>query len=194
VTAKIATLVFLMGAVPARAQTNAAPSPTLSQASSNSPAALLNQARALAARGEQIRSNCVQNRRYVCGRILKILPDGLVVDSGYTGLLKPPLNRSWLVPGTAVVARDSHLVESNEPDSVCVGLVFVTDIPKSRRLKPKEFDYLVVHAYPAGQRTYTSIGNIHRTVRRYSAGLESAVRLHLQSEADQSHASAAEVK
>lgn len=152
------------------------------------------QARLLAVRSEAIRSNCIQNRRYVCGRILEILPEGMVVDSGYSDLLKPPLNKSWLVPGTAVVKRAPHLVESKEPDSVCVGLVFVTDTPKSRRVKPKQFDYLVAHAYPAGSFTFTSVGQIRRTLRRYSLGLETAVRLTLQSQPKPSPAPVAEGK
>ncbi len=194
--AKIAIILilFLAGASAALAQTNFAAATNLSQTTSKSTAATPYQSRLWAARGEQIRSICVENRRYICGRILKILSDGLVVDSGYTSLLKPPLNHSWLVPGTAVVARDANLVESKEADSVCVGLVFVTDIPKSRRIKPKQYDYLVLHGYPAGQRTYTSVGAIQRTVRRYSAGLESAVRLNLQTEADRASANSAEVK
>src|SRR5580700_1179538 len=44
----------------------------------------------------KIREGCIQNRRVVCGRILKILPEGMVIDSGYTNLMRPPLNRSWL--------------------------------------------------------------------------------------------------
>ena len=33
---------------------------------------------------EQIRADCLQGRRLICGKILKVLPDGLVVESGYT--------------------------------------------------------------------------------------------------------------
>lgn len=50
-------------------------------------------------RAEQIRAAGIQGRRSICGRILKILPDGLVVESGYTSLLRPELSHSWLVPG-----------------------------------------------------------------------------------------------
>ncbi len=131
-------------------------------------------------RAEQIRAAGIQGRRLICGRILKILPDGLVVESGYTSLLRPELSHSWLVPGTIQASPDPHLVEGREPGDVATGLVFLTDIPKTRGLKPKAYDYVVIQAFPAGQYTYTSVGNIQRTIRRFACGLETAVRLTLE--------------
>lgn len=128
---------------------------------------------------ERVRTECIQNRRMICGQIMKILPDGLVVDSGFTNLLRQPLVRSWLVPGTVTATRATDFVEGNSPDSVCVGLVYLTDIPKSRRARPRLYDYVIIEAYPAGKITYRSLGTIHRTVRRYSAVLENAVDLVL---------------
>jgi len=48
------------------------------------------------------RAACIQGRRIICGRVLQITPAGLVVDSGYTGLLQPPLNHAWLNRATAL--------------------------------------------------------------------------------------------
>ncbi len=141
-----------------------------------------NQSPTLAEHAEQIRTSCIQGRRSICGKILKVLPDGLVIESGYTNLMRYPLDRSWLVPGTATASRPPDLIEGRETDSVCVGLVFLTDIPKSRSLKPKQYDYVIIQAYPAGNYTYTSLGTIQRTVRRFSAGLPTAVALCLQAE------------
>jgi hypothetical protein len=84
----------------------------------------------LAARAEKIRAECIQGRRYVCGRVLQITPAGLVVDSGYPSLLQPPLNRSWLTRANVAPARPAVLVEGAEPDAIAVGLVFLTDLPK----------------------------------------------------------------
>jgi len=131
---------------------------------------------------EAIRADCIQGRRIICGRIVKVLPDGLVVDSGYTNLMRHPLDRSWLIPSTVEAAREPNLVEKNEPDCVCVGLVFLTDTPKSRRAKPKAFDYVVLQAYPTGHFTYNSVGTIQRTVRRFSGSLPMAMRLNLKAE------------
>jgi len=152
-----------------------------------------NQVPSIAGRIQQIRAACIQNRRYICGKILQVLPAGLVVDSGYTNLLRTPITRSWLVPGTVTASRASILVEGKEPGSICVGLVFLTDIPKSRRLKPKAYDYVILEGYPTGQYTYTSVGNVQRTVRKFTAVLEKAVDLKLQSE-NSTPAPAAEVK
>ncbi len=165
-------VVLALTAVSATGQTNAsAPAtdyPTLAR-----------QAREYEQATEKIRSDCIQGRRIICGRILKILPDGLVVESGYTNLMRAPLNKSWLVPGTVQTSRAATLVEGKEPGCVCVGLVFLTDLPKSRaRTKPKPYDYVVIQGYPAGKYTYTSVGTIQRTVRRFSAGLPSAIRLN----------------
>lgn len=127
---------------------------------------------------ERLRTECVQGRRYVCGRVLQILPDGLVIDSGYTELLNPPLNQTWVSPGTVTLKRDPNVLELNAPDAVCIGPVFLTDIPK--RPKVKQYDYVVIHGYPAGQITYAPVPGITKTVRRFSAGLETAVRLNLE--------------
>lgn len=138
----------------------------------------INQDPAVARRVGVIRADCIQNRRLICGKIIKMLPGGLVVQSGYTNLLRHPLDRSWLAPGTVVASRPPNLVESKEPGSICVGLVYLTDYPKSRRTKPKPFDYVILEGYPAGQYTYTSVGTLQRTVRRFSVSLAEAVRLN----------------
>jgi hypothetical protein len=136
------------------------------------------QARAYEQATEKIRDDCVQGRRIICGRILKILPEGLVVDSGYTNLMRPPLSKTWLIPGTVLTERATNLVEGREPGCVCVGLVFLTDLPKSRSAKPHRYDYVVVQAYPTGHYTYTSVGTIQRTVRRFSGTLAAAILLN----------------
>jgi hypothetical protein len=120
--------------------------------------------------------DCIQNRRMICGKIVKITPDGLVVDSGYTNLMRAPLNRSWLIPGTVAATRSTDLVETHEPDSICVGLVFVTDLPRTPGAKPKQFDYVNLEGYPVGSYTYTSVGSLERTVREFTHKLDKAAQ------------------
>jgi hypothetical protein len=177
------TFLFCLAVLSASAETN-----TVS-AVSNPPSQIIqtqtNQAPASGERAEQIRAACVQGRRLICGKILRVLPDGLVIECGYTNLMRPPLDRSWLVPGTATASREPNLIEDREPGSMCAGVVFLTDIPKSRRdkpQKPKQYDYVILQGYPAGQYTYTSLGTVERTVRRFSAGLQTAIDLSLQAE------------
>src|ERR1700728_4034466 len=112
-----------LGVVPAQAQTNG----PVHQGNSVSftPTNQLDYLNHLQA-VETVRADCIQSRRIICGRILKVLPSGLVVDSGYTSLMRHPLDRSWLVPSTVQAEREPNLVEKNEPDCVCAGLVFVT--------------------------------------------------------------------
>ena len=155
-----------------------------------------NQPPSATTRTEQIRAECLQGRRIVCGKILKVLPAGLVVESGYPDLLRPPLNKSWLVPGSVSVARADSLVEGREPESVCVGVVFLTDVPKSRgaAAKPKPYDYVILLGYPAGQYTYDSVGTVKKTVRRFSANLLKAVNLNSETKEKSGAASAAEAK
>jgi hypothetical protein len=76
--------------------------------------------------------------------------------------------------------RPANLMEENTPGAVCVGLVFVTDIPK--RPVPKRYDYVVLLGYPAGQYSYTAVGTVHKTIRRFSAILAQAVELNLKVE------------
>ena len=133
-----------------------------------------------AVRAEQIRMDCIRGRRLICGKVLKIFPDGLVVDSGYTDLLRPPLTESWVVPGTVSVQRNPAVLELNEPGTPGIGLVFLTDIP--RRQPVKQFDYVILMSYPAGQYDYFPAPGVKKTIRKFSAGLDTAVRLILQAE------------
>ena len=127
-----------------------------------------------AQRMEAIRVDCIQNRRTICGKILKVLPEGLVIDSGYTNLMRDPLNRKWLVPGSVQEKAPVNVVEGNQPAAVCIGLVFLTDLP--RKPVPKVYDYVDLTGFPAGQFTYTSVGDVRRTVRKFSAKLNRLVQ------------------
>jgi hypothetical protein len=134
----------------------------------------------VAERRDQIRNACIKGRRVICGKVIKIFPDGLVVDSGYTALMNSPFNKSWVVDSGAAVSRDSKTLEVNEPGAACIGIVFLTDIPK--RPTPKLYDYVVIQGYPVGQHTYTSVPGVQKTVRGFSAGLETAIRMNLEAE------------
>jgi len=133
---------------------------------------------AMAMDPEQVRTECIEGRRLICGRVLKVSPDGLVVDSGYTDLLRPPLTQSWIMPGTVSASRNPAVLELKEPGAACIGLCFLTDIPK--RPKAKVFDYVVIMGYPAGAFRYAAVPKVERTIRKFSAGLDTAVKLTLQ--------------
>ncbi|MBC8097385.1 MAG: hypothetical protein H7Y43_16390 [Akkermansiaceae bacterium] len=133
-------------------------------------------------RAEATRAECLQGRRLICGKILKVFPGGLVVDSGYTDLLRPPINSSWLIPGNVTATRAANMVESNEPEAICVGLVYVTDYPKVPQGagKLRQYDYVSLLGYPAGHHTYTSAGTVEKTVRHFCADLQAAVKTKLK--------------
>jgi uncharacterized repeat protein (TIGR03806 family) len=125
---------------------------------------------------ERVRLDGIAGRRMICGKILRILPEGLVVESGYTDLLRPPLTDSWLVPGTVAATRTPNLVESREPGAICVGTILLTDLPRTRVKKtPRQFDYVILVGYPAGEATYTSVGTVQKTVRHFTGTLAAAV-------------------
>jgi hypothetical protein len=128
-------------------------------------------------RVEELRADCLERRRTVCGRIVRVSPEGLVVESGYDSLTRPPLNRSWLVPATATVGAAPHLVEGNRQDCICVGLVFLSDYPSTPRPGPN--DYVNLKGYPVGEFSYTSVGEVRRTIRRFSVKLKKAVQWRL---------------
>ena len=181
---KLALLTFVFAALSAAPQTNLVAPTNQFVVVSNLPALTVstdtNQGLALAQRVEAMRAVCIQNRRMICGKILKVLPDGIVVDSGYTNLMRAPLNQSWLIPGTAEAVRASNLVEANQPDAVCLGLVFLTDLPKSPGAKPKVFDFVNLEGFPMGQYTYTSVGDLKRTVRRFTTKVANSVRWNFE--------------
>ena len=128
---------------------------------------------------EQLRAECIAGRRAICGKILRIFPDGILVECGYTNLARGTLTKSWLVPGTVVASRAENLVESREPGALCVGTVFLTDLPRG---KPHQYDYVIIAGYLTGEYTYTSVGTIKKTVRRFSANLDKAVKENLAAE------------
>lgn len=163
-------------AMPLAAATNAAPALAVSEtatATTNQP----QDARALAQKGEAIRTACINGRRRICGKVLQIVPEGLVVESGYTNLLRPELSHSWLAPGNVTSSLPPNLVEQNSPGAVCVGLVLVTDIPK--RPAVKAYDYVIFQVYPAGQYDYVPVPTVKKIIRRFSVGLATAVQLNL---------------
>jgi hypothetical protein len=141
---------------------------------------------------EQIRTDCINGRRLICGKVLKIVPGGLVVDSGYTGLLRQPLTRSWVVPGSVPASQNPVAMELNEPGTPCIGLAFLTNIPP--RPKVKIFDYVIIMGYPSGQCVYTPITNVEKTIRKFSASLDAAIKLNLQAQENNSQTNAAGVK
>jgi hypothetical protein len=130
------------------------------------------------ANAEQVRAECIQGRRHICGRVLEVTKSGLVIDSGYTSLLHPPFDHSWLTPSTATPTRPGAQVERAAPDSIAVGLVFLTDLP--RRPKPHPYDYVSLIGYPCGQYNYVPVPGVTKTIRRFAAGLATAVRLSME--------------
>jgi hypothetical protein len=137
------------------------------------------QAKLLAQREEETRTACINGRRFICGRVVQMQPDGLVVDSGYATLMRPPFNQSWVVPGNVSVNRDAAAVEENRAGAPCIGLVFLTDIPK--RPAVKLYDYVTIQGYPAGSYTYKPVPGVEKKIRRFAAGVPTAVKLTLES-------------
>jgi hypothetical protein len=155
-------LIFLFG-VPAIAQTNA-PTPADEAARQKEISRIELK--------EKIRTQCLEGRRSICGKILRILPEGVLVEAGYTNLLREPLTKSWLVPATVIASPAQNLIEGKNPGAICVGTVFITDLPRG---KPHLYDYVILAGYPTGEITYTSVGTVKKTVRRFSANLDKAV-------------------
>jgi hypothetical protein len=156
-------LIFLL--LPAAAQTNVS--------SSTNQIAVRDQQAA------EIRAACIAGRRCVCGKVIKMVPEGLIVESGYTALMDPPFAGSWVIPGGALVNRDPKLIERSEPASPCIGTVLLTDFP--RRPAVNLYDYVLLQAYPAGEYVYTPVPGVQKPIRRFTGGLDTAVKLKLES-------------
>jgi len=163
---KLFLLLLFMASLPVAAQTNA-PAATTNQTSVHDD-------------GQRVaasRATCIQGRRCVCGKVIKIVPEGLVVESGYTALMEPPFTGAWVIPGGALVNRDPKLIERNEPASPCISTVLLTDFPK--RPAVKLYDYVLLQAYPAGEYLYTPVPGVEKPVRKFAGGLDTAVKMML---------------
>jgi hypothetical protein len=172
-----ATMLFLVWGVTALAETNssfATNSPGLSRVPASPDQA---EQLKVARQEEQLRARCIEGRRYVAGRVLQVLPEGLVVDSGYSALLSAPFNHSWVLSGTVSLNRDTSAIEEKKPNALCIGIVFLSNIPK--RPAVKAYDYVVLHGYPAGEYAYSPVPGVQKTVRRFSASLERAVQINM---------------
>jgi hypothetical protein len=131
-------------------------------------------------RAADIRAACIYGRRCVCGKVIQIVPEGLIVESGYTALMRPPFTGSWVIPSGALVNRDSNLIERDEPASPCIGTVLLTDFPK--RPAVKLYDYVLLQAYPAGEYLYVPVPGVEKQIRKFAGGLDTAVRLKVAAE------------
>ena len=118
----------------------------------------------------------------IAGKILQIQPDGLVIDSGYTNLDRYPLNRSWLAPGNVEANRATHVLEDRKPDSICIGLVFIADLPLTSGRMPQLYDYVHIEGFPMGEYTYHSVGDVRRVIRKFSTKLPTAMEWRINSE------------
>src|SRR5258708_2367851 len=180
-TLQLAIIVVAAQTNPAPGEYSVTPMTTLTQsAAQNQPAT--DSQKADVQHRNKIRAACIEGRRLICGKILDVLPGGLVVESGYTNLLREPLGKSWLIPGTVESSCAENLIEGATPGTVCVGLVFVVNLPRGTKVKPAKYDYVIIQGYPAGLYTYTSAGTLRRTVRRFSASLVDAVQLSVEAE------------
>jgi hypothetical protein len=166
---KLFLLIFFSAWLPAVAQTNI----TSSTNQTNQTAVRDREQRAA-----EIRTACINGRRCVCGKVIKIVPEGLIVESGYTALMEPPFTESWVIPGGALVNRDSKLLERSEPASPCFGTVLLTDLP--RRPVVKLYDYVLLQAYPAGEYLYTPVPGVQKPIRKFAGGLDTAIKIKLE--------------
>jgi hypothetical protein len=176
--AKKIAILWLLVAFSATAQTN-------TSTTSNSPVSRIesgietNPPMSSIELAEKLRGRCIEERRLICGKILRVFPTGLLIESGYTNLLREPLTKSWLAPATVTASQTKNLVESKEPGAICLGTVFLTDLPAG---KPHQYDYVMITAYPRGDFSYASVGKVQKTVRAFSANLDKAVRANFSAE------------
>ena len=131
-------------------------------------------------RAAEIRAACINGRRCVCGKVIKIVPEGLIVESGYTALMEPPFTGAWVIPSGALVNRNSKLIERNEPASPCIGTVLFADFPK--RPAVKLYDYVLLQGYPAGEYLYTPVPGVEKQIRKFAGGLDTAVKIKIAAE------------
>ena len=134
-------------------------------------------AKELSQRYEKVRAACIQGRRRICGRVVEIRTNGLVIDSGFTSLLRPELSRSWVAPASVLAERPPNVIEESTAGAPAAGLVLLTNTP--RRPTPKLYDYVIIEAYPAGQYHYKPVPNVDKVIRRFSARIEAAIRQNM---------------
>jgi hypothetical protein len=149
--------------------------PAMAQSNVSSSTNQTNQISLREQRPEQIRAACINGRRCVCGKVIEIVPQGLIVESGYTALMEPRFAGSWVIPGGALVHRDPKLIEHTEPASPCIGTVLLIDFPK--RPAVKLYDYVLLQAYPAGEYLYAPVPGVQKQIRRFAGGLDTAIKI-----------------
>src|SRR5690242_19781729 len=111
------SIVFAVAVLPCLAETNLVTSVRQPAEKQRTEASRMIQQEqnAPAQRAEQMRMSCIEGRRYICGRVTQIQPDGMVVDSGYPELMKPPFNQSWVVRANVSLKKNPSVVEEKKP-------------------------------------------------------------------------------
>ena len=137
-----------------------------------------NQSLSMAQRVAEVRWDCIQNRRIICGKILK-------GAAGWAGRAQR-IHQPDAAPVEFFMAcarrgdgRSAPQILSRTISRMpfASAWLFLTDLPK----KPvaRAYDYVNLTGFPTGQYTYTSVGDVQRTVRRFSAKLDKAVQWNL---------------
>ena len=149
-------------------------------AQTNAPAAdsdsLTNRAASLEL-SEQMRAQCIAGRRSICGK------DSADFSRRHPGRMQ--LHELGARDADKILARAGQCSRQprgkscREPRAgrACIGTVFLTDLPRG---KPHQYDYVIIAGYPTGEFTYTSVGTIQKTVRRFSANLDKAVKVNME--------------
>ncbi len=112
----------------------------------------------------------------ICGKVLQIVPAGLVVESGYTNLLNPEFSHSWLVPGDITASLSAKSCRRKFARCRVCG-IGARD-RHSERPAVKAYDYVIFRFIPAGQYNYAPVPGVKKTIRRFSVGLPTAVQLN----------------
>ncbi|MEI9962107.1 MAG: hypothetical protein WDM76_13540 [Limisphaerales bacterium] len=179
---KFALLLFFV-ALSASAQTNVA------KVASNSPSQTIpdtNQSSIVIVRGAACEADSRDLRARPSFDLRGKFSKCCLMDWWWKAVIRILCVRRWIVPGWCRArprpAARPVLLKATNRVRFALGWFFITDIPKARRTKPAQYDYVILQGYPAGQYTYTSLGTIERTVRRFSAGLSTAVDLCLEAE------------
>jgi hypothetical protein len=133
-------------------------------------AADLQRRRTIAAAQEKysrLKAKLVQGSRRVDGKVLQKISEGLLVESG-------DLERALQEHNERVYGDTGGVTfESGIPGGEALGLVLLVDYPDPNMTDEGHVDII---AYPLGLFSYDTLNKSSKTVRKFSADLETAIR------------------
>jgi hypothetical protein len=139
------------------------------------------------AKYNRLKNQLEQGRRRIRGKVLQRISEGLLVDSGAATIAYAEETHYGTSPdGDPISWGGGTIAEGKTPGEEALSLVLLQDFPDPNMT---DGGYVDIMAYPVGLYTYETVNQSSKTVRIFSANLDTAIKTLALKEQQSSQAS-----